>query len=171
LLFISTLDHLAYGNGLLSISQRRGIITLIPKPNKDTNSLHNLRPISLLNTDYKILTKVIAERLERLEKVLLKVINRGSIWIHKRRYIGESVRLISGGIPGIDLFIDFKNALDTIEWDFLNSCLEVFNSGGDRSVILYNNVSSCIINNGFGSEFFSLKRSIQKGCPLSGCYS
>ena len=47
-------------------------ITLIPKPNKDTTVLDNLRPISLLNTDYKILTKVIAKR---LEKVLPKIIN------------------------------------------------------------------------------------------------
>ena len=64
--------NFAYDNGSLSISQRRGIITLIPKPNKDTALLDNLRPISLLNTDYKILSKVIAKR---LEKVLPKVIN------------------------------------------------------------------------------------------------
>ena len=57
--------NFAYDNGSLSISQRRGIITLIPKPNKDTTLLDNLRPISLLNTDYKILTKVIAKRLEK----------------------------------------------------------------------------------------------------------
>ena len=64
--------NFAYDNVSLSISQRRGIITLIPKPNKDTTLLDNLRPISLLNTDYKILTKVIAKR---LEKVLPKVVN------------------------------------------------------------------------------------------------
>ena len=62
----------AYDSGKLSISQRRGIITLIPKPNKDTTVLDNLRPILILNTDYKILTKVIAKR---LEKVLPKIIN------------------------------------------------------------------------------------------------
>ena len=62
----------AYDSGKLSISQRRGIITLIPKPNKDTTVLDNLRPISLLNTDYKILTKVVAKR---LEKVLPNIIN------------------------------------------------------------------------------------------------
>ena len=56
----------ACGSGKLLISQRRGIITLIPKPNKDTTVLNNLRPISLLNTDYKILTKVIAKRLEKV---------------------------------------------------------------------------------------------------------
>ena len=64
--------NFAFDSGSLSITQRRGIITLIPKPNKDTTLLDNLTPISLLNTDYKILTKVIAKR---LEKVLPKIIN------------------------------------------------------------------------------------------------
>ena len=64
--------NFAYDNGSLSISQRRRIITLISKPNKDTTLLDNLRPISLLNTDYKILTKVTAKR---LGKVLPKITN------------------------------------------------------------------------------------------------
>jgi uroporphyrinogen-III decarboxylase len=42
------------------------------KKDKPTNLLGNLRPISLLNTDYKIVTKAIAKR---LEAVLPLVIN------------------------------------------------------------------------------------------------
>jgi len=63
--------NFSFDTGTLSLSQRRGIITFIPKPNKDTTSLENLRPISLLNVDYKILTKTIAKR---LEKVLPKLV-------------------------------------------------------------------------------------------------
>ena len=44
----------AYHKGELSPEQRRGIITLIPKPGKDPKLMKNLRPITLLNTDYKI---------------------------------------------------------------------------------------------------------------------
>ena len=84
--------NFAFDTVTLSISQRRGIITLIPKPNKDTTSLENLRPISLLNVDYKILTKTIAKR---LEKVLPKIINSDQTGYVKGRYIGENVRLIS----------------------------------------------------------------------------
>jgi hypothetical protein len=47
----------------LSIDQRRGVINLIPKKDKDPRQLKNWRPISLLNTDYKIITKVLANRI------------------------------------------------------------------------------------------------------------
>ena len=81
----------AFRTGTLSISQRRGIISLIPKKNKDKGLLENLRSISLLNIDYKILTKVIAKR---LEKVLPKIINPNQTGYIKSRFIGENVRLI-----------------------------------------------------------------------------
>ena len=73
----------------LSICQRRGIITLVPKKDKPTNLLGNLRPISLLNTDYKIATKAIAKR---LEAVLPLVINADQTGYIKGRYIGENLR-------------------------------------------------------------------------------
>lgn len=55
--------NFAYDNGSFSISLRRGIIT---QRYKDTTLLDNLeRLMSLLNTDYKILTWVIAKRLKK----------------------------------------------------------------------------------------------------------
>ena len=57
--------------GHLGRSQKRGIITIIPKSN-DTLHIRNYRPISLLCTDYKILSKILSER---IKIVLCKVIN------------------------------------------------------------------------------------------------
>ena len=74
-------------------------------------------------------------------------------------------------VPGIALFIDFRKAFDTIERDFINSCLEKFNFGPNIKnwvKILYNNVSSCVLNNGFASELFLVERGVRQGCPLSG---
>ena len=48
----------AFDKGELSICQKRGIITLLPKKDKPTDILNNLRPVTLLNVDYKIATKV-----------------------------------------------------------------------------------------------------------------
>ena len=47
----------SYQNNQLSTDQKRGTITLVPEKGKDLCSLKNWRPISLLNIDYKILTK------------------------------------------------------------------------------------------------------------------
>ena len=76
----------------MSISQKRGIISLIPKKDKDKKYLKNWRPISLLNNDYKMVTKALALRLER---VLPTIISPNQTGYVKGRYIGESVRIIT----------------------------------------------------------------------------
>ena len=70
------------------ISQRQGIRALIPKNNKDTHYLKNWRPVTLLNVDYKIATKTIALR---IEKVLPHLINPTQTGYVKGRFIGESM--------------------------------------------------------------------------------
>ena len=114
----------AFDKGELSICQKRAIITLLPKKDKPTDVLNNLRPVTLLNVDYKIATKVIANR---LAKVLPDIISPNQTGYVKNRYIGENVRLISDVIDytkakqtqGIALFLDFKKAFDSIEWEYL----------------------------------------------------
>ena len=66
--------------------------------------------------------------------------------------------------------IDFQKAFDSIEWDFLFKCIEAFNFGSDflRWVkLFYNNVQSCIMNNGITSKSFQLERGVRQGDPLS----
>ena len=76
----------------MSICQKRGIISLVPKKDYPTNLLGNLRPISLLNTDHKIATEAIAKR---LEAVLPNVINANQTGYIKGSFIGENAILIS----------------------------------------------------------------------------
>ena len=78
--------------GRLSISQRSGIITLIPKEDTSLNLLQNWRPITLLNVDYKIASKAIAKRIEPVLSSLTYSDQTGFV---KGRYIGENIRLIS----------------------------------------------------------------------------
>ena len=120
-------DSFNYGceNGLLTISQRLTIISLIPKKDKNLQYLKNWRPVSLLNNDYKIATKSIAHR---MEKVLPIIINKSQTGYVKGRYIGESIRTISDimsftkthNIPGLAVFPDFEKAFDSLEWNDLH---------------------------------------------------
>lgn len=165
----------AYVKGELSVDQRRGIITLIPKKGKKRILLKNWRPISLLNTDYKILTKSLAFR---LKKVLPSIIDHDQTGFLEGRYIGENIRTISDLIeytslknsPGIILLIDFEKAFDTIQWRHLMNSLKYFNFGESFIhwiQVIYSNIESTIINNGHTSQFFSISRGIRQGCPIS----
>ena len=159
----------------LSQNQKLGILNLLPKKEKDLRYLANWRPVSLLNTDYKILTKALALR---LQKVIPSLISYDQVGYIKNRYIGENVRIIFDLIKYCDLNeieafliqVDFEKAFDSIEWPFLFKCLESFNFGKNFCKwikIFYNDISSCVGNNGHYSNYFKLKRSIRQGCPIS----
>ena len=55
-----------FDHGEMSSSQRKAIITLIEKQHKDRTLIENWRPISLINVDAKIISKVIALRLKKV---------------------------------------------------------------------------------------------------------
>ena len=165
----------SFRNGRLSADQRRGIINLIPKPDKDPSFLKNWRPISLLNTDYKLLTKCIANR---LKIVLPDIIHSDQTGFLPGRYIGENVRLAldmidhlnKNDLPGLMFLIDFRKAFDKIEWSFILKTLTFFNFGPDLIKwvkVIYTDISSCVINNGNSSSFFNLGCGVRQGCPLS----
>ena len=165
----------SYNNGKLSIDQRRGIINLIPKKDKDPRFLKNWRPISLLNTDYKIITKTLANR---IKKVLPTVINPDQVAYLKDRFIGQNIRTILDIMGytriadknGIIAFLDFEKAFDTIKWNVIYDALNNFNVGQNFIKwvkIIYNESEACVTNNGFSSPFFKLQRGVRQGCPLS----
>lgn len=62
----------SFENGLLLPSLRAALFTVIPKPENSRDGCQSCRPLSLLNVDMKILSKILALR---LEKCLPLVIN------------------------------------------------------------------------------------------------
>ena len=161
--------------GKFSISLRQGLITCIPKGDKPRQFLKNWRPITLLNVIYKIASGCIAER---LKSVLTKLISSDQTGFISGRYIGENTRLIydvmryteDENIPGILLIIDFEKAFDSISWEFITEVLDYFNFGNSLKSwisVLYNDISSMVIQNGFLSESFPIKRGCRQGDPPS----
>lgn len=130
---IASLNY-AYKAGKLSVSQRRGVIKLIPKKDTNPHLIKNWRPLTLLNCNYKIATKAIANR---IKSVIPQLINNDQTGFLKGRFIGENIRLIDSlinytaqqEIPGLLLFIDFENVFDSLEWSFVNHTLQYFGFG------------------------------------------
>ena len=82
----------AFNKESLSVSQIRGTITLVPKGEENLSELKNWRPISVLNIDYEILSKVLAKR---MEQHLPKLIHSDQTEFINGRYIGQNIRLLS----------------------------------------------------------------------------
>ena len=160
-------QELAYSQYLASI-----ILLYKKGPRPD---IKNWRPISLLNCDYKLLSKVLAERLKRVLTEIISNDQRGCV---PGRYIGENIRLVEdmiyeieqGNIPAVLLQLDQEKAFDRVEWDWLFKVLVHFNFGEtfiSHLKTLYKNARSCIITNGYQSRYFDVSRGIRQGDSLS----
>ena len=83
--------HESFKCGEMSNSQRKAVITLIEKQGKDRALIENWRPISLINVNAKIISKLIAVR---VKNVLPNIIHYNQTGYVKDHYIGETVRSI-----------------------------------------------------------------------------
>ena len=165
----------SFEKGFMSQSQRHGIISLLPKNNKDPLYAKNYRPISLLNVDYKIIAKCFALR---LKSFLLDVIHDNQSGFLKGRNIAHNIRLIidlidytnTHDVPGALLLLDIEKAFDSVEHEYLYKVLDRFDVGHDFLTWMkcfYNNRSSYVLNNGYLSPTINLERGIFQGCPIS----
>jgi hypothetical protein len=166
----------AFNAGELSTTQRRGVITLVHK-GKDTSrqDLDNWRPISLTNTDYKILAKALAKR---MQVVVKSVISEHQVGYIKGRSISTILRVIDDAItymdatnsPGVLMALDYTKAFDTVSKDFLSDVFNIFGFGQQFIQwvkVLMANTESCINHCGWLTAHFSLEAGIRQGCPFS----
>ena len=142
---------------------KQAVINLLEKSGKDRTLLENWGPISLVNVDTTIMSKVIAER---LKKVLPSTIYYNQTGYVKDRFIGEAIRSVfdiidftaKENIPGLLLFIDFQKTFDSVEWEFFIESLKKLNFGRDFLQwvkTFYNNIQSRVINSGVSSTFLA----------------
>ena len=164
----------AFENKKLTLTMRRGVIVLIWKGN-EKEYLKNWRPISLLNCDYKIITKVLASRISEFLPNIIHPDQKCSV---KGRSIHDGASLIRdlieyvnrNNLPGLLVSLDQTKAYDRVEWDFLFKVLEKFNFGPNFIKMIktcYSNIQSAVKVNGFVSSYFDLSRGIRQGCPIS----
>ena len=104
-----------------------------------------------------------------LEKILAQIIHQCPDGDIKGRYLGECIRIISDimsfakqkNVRGSAVFVDSEKAFDSIEWNYLQKYLEVLRFGPELRQwikVVYNDISSSVLNNCYASEHFSLSR-------------
>ena len=171
---LTTTYNYAFNTGTLSVTQRRGVITLLYKKG-DRSRLKNWRPITLLTTDYKILTKALANR---LKNVLPQLIHTDQTACIPGRTINDNISLIRDAInfanennqPLAVISIDQLKAFDRVSHPFLHATLEKFGFGPrfcNWIKIIYNSVTSSVKVNGWLTSFIPLERGLRQGCALS----
>ena len=160
--------------GSLTDSQRGGLLRLVFKRD-DKRLAKNWRPISLLNTDYKIASKAITER---LKPVMKSILHRDQTCGVVGRSIFSNLQLIRDTLDMIDktnesgilVILDQEKAFDRVDHSFLMCTLVKFGFGPSFCKwvsLFYNNVFSRIIVNGNLSAPVFLERGVRQGCPLS----
>ena len=164
----------AFTFGCLSESQKNAIITLLYKSG-EKEDVKNWRPISLLNADFKILAKCLANR---LKTCMDKIVHPDQTCGIKGRTIFENIIFAQDAIfvakrynkPLAIISIDQTKAFDRLNHGFMFKILEKFGFG-DSFIswikTLYTDINSQICTNGYLSEPFTLERGVRQGCPLS----
>ena len=107
----------------LTCSQSLALIKLIPKKNNPT-TVHDWRPMSLLNTDYKILSRIISSR---LKPILISIISlEQQCSLPNRQIFNNHLNILSAinytndfNQPLAILQIDFYKAFDSISHEFI----------------------------------------------------
>ena len=100
----------------LTEQQKTGIITCLPKQGKDRSYMKNWRPITLLNSTYKIFSGILAIR---IKMTLDSIIHNDQKGFVQNRFIGENIRLTHDimteceiqNIQGILILVDFEKSV------------------------------------------------------------
>jgi len=149
-------------------------IALIPKTN-NPSSYNDFCPVFLCNCLYKIISKIIANR---IHPILSTHISPKQFAFLKDRQIHEAIRsaqevmhsIQSKKIKGMILKADLSKAFNRVSWLYLRMLLTHlgFPVGFIKWIMCcITNVSFSVLVNGVASAFFGSERGLRQGCPLS----
>ena len=134
-----------------------------------------MRPVSLINVDSKILSKVLARR---LEGYLPSLINEDQTGFIRGRFSYSNVRRLLNVVQyssqmqhrALGISLDAEKAFDRVEWAFMWDVLDRFGLGEgliNWIKLIYHSPEACVLTNGVRSSPFPLCRGTRQGCPLS----
>lgn len=163
-------------NGFLAKELNTSFISLIPKTLNPTTATE-FRPIALSNTSYKVISKLMANRMKGL---LHKMISPFQSAFIPGRQISDNITIAheiihkmrktrsKKGLMGIK--IDMSKAFDRVEWDFLMEIMRKLGFSDKWCQLVYQCISSTsfsVLLNGSPTEFYKPTRGLRQGDPLS----
>ena len=164
-----------FNSGWLLPNFNSNTLVLIPKTN-NADSVDQYRPIAVANFKFKIISKILADRLASIMPAITSVQQRGFI---RGRNIKDCICLTSEAINVLNkksfggnmaLKVDIAKAFDTLDWNFLLRVLKAFGFNDIfcnwiQSILASAKISISI--NGKLHGFFSCSRGVRQGDPLS----
>lgn len=152
-------------------------VVLIPKTN-NPERMKDLRPISLCNVVYKLVSKVLANR---LKQILSDIISPNQSAFVPGRLITDNILLAyecthymknkrSGREGYAAVKLDMSKAYDRVEWSFLQKIMEKMgfdNSWIERIMLCITSVSYKVKVNGSYTDDIIPQRGLRQGDPLS----
>jgi len=158
-----------FTNGPILARQVQGQIVCIPEKSQPER-IGDYRPLTLLNADYKILARIIANR----QKPLLQEISNphqhcgipGTTVFDAVATMRDVVAYAeTKKVPLCAVSLDFQSAFDFISHTYLQEILQTYGFGNlfvERLMGLYKNAASEVQNNGFRSNLIPIRSTIDK---------
>jgi hypothetical protein len=149
-------------------------LVLIPKDDSPI-TFNDYRPISLCNLIYKIISKVISNR---IKPFLGRSLSAEQLGFLKGRRIQDAIgaaheclhSIKQKNLKALVMKLDLKKAFDCVDWDFLRLILHAVGFGERFITWTLSCVTSAniaVLINGEPSTFFRSERGLRQGCPLS----
>uniref|UniRef100_A0A803K2X3 Reverse transcriptase domain-containing protein n=1 Tax=Xenopus tropicalis TaxID=8364 RepID=A0A803K2X3_XENTR len=156
-------------------SNLTSFLSLIPKAGKDNTQCSNYRPIALLNSDLKLFSKILANRLAPL---LTKMIHKDQVGFILGCQAGDNTRrtidlieiINRKSLPSLLLSLDAEKAFDRLQWPYLFTLLKHLNLSGPFLTALYslyNNPRTSLKLPSKTQNSISVTNGTRQGCPLS----
>ena len=164
-------------NGALHADMRKGEIILLYKKG-DAREIRNYRPITLLNVDYKIFSKVVTQR---LKAAVQHIVSKAQLGFVPGRLIQEGthlLKLLQAALDetdeeGIIVAADWEKAFDRVSWSYLHKATKALGFGPKMRNVLQTMYTEDapplrqVRVNGVRSDTFEIHSGVPQGCPTS----
>lgn len=164
-----------FEDGFIMPHFNSNILILLPKL-QDSECISDYRPIALANFLFKIITRIVADR---LEPIASRIISPNHSAFLQGRSIVDPIVLTSECVNLLDrkckrgnvaIKFDISKAFDTLDWNYLLQVLQSFGFNATFVSYIHNILRSAHISinvNGQACGYFTCTRGVRQGDPLS----